>query len=134
MLVNLANLPAVAKFKRQEDEAEPKNHTARGSAVLLYDTGFGTFCGVHSTLYYDTVLVLGTEKHHTYLDRALMLQDVGCFCMTEIGHGSNVIAVETTATYDHSTREFVLQSPTATAAKCWIGALGRTANRAAVFA
>ena len=54
--------------------------------------------------------------------------------MTEIGHGTNVTALETTATYDHEAKEFVINCPDFTAAKCWIGAGGRTANRCAVFA
>jgi acyl-CoA oxidase len=99
----------------------------------MYDTAFGTFVGVHMTLYYDTIMVLGTEKHRYLQDMALTAEHVGCFCMTEIGHGSNVSSIETTATYDHATREFVLNTPHAAASKAWIGALGRTANRAVVF-
>jgi acyl-CoA oxidase len=134
MLQNLAALPQVIKYTRHDDDADNRYHTARGSALFLYDTAFGTFVGVHQTLYYDTLMVLGSEKHRSLQDLALSLENVGCFCMTEFGHGSNVIGIETTATYDHSRREFVLNTPHANAAKCWIGALGRTANKASVFA
>ena len=49
----------------------------------------------------------------------------GCFAMTEIGHGSNVRDIETTATYDPATGEFDLHSPTFTSGKNYIGNAGR---------
>lgn len=54
--------------------------------------------------------------------------------MTEMGHGSDVSLLETTADFDKSTREFVLNSPTPTSAKMWPGALAKTANIALVYA
>ena len=44
--------------------------------------------------------------------------------LTEIG--SNVRGLETTATYDKSTEEFIIHTPVLTASKWWIGSLGRT--------
>lgn len=41
--------------------------------------------------------------------------------MTELGHGSNVMGIETEATYDESSAEFVINTPTDTASKFWIG-------------
>ena len=38
-------------------------------------------------------------------------QVVGCYAQTEMAHGSNVRGLETTATYDKQTQEFVLHSP-----------------------
>ena len=59
---------------------------------------------------------------------------IGCFAMTEIGHGSNVAGVETTATFDEASDQFVIHSPTITATKWWIGGAAHTATHAVVFA
>lgn len=61
---------------------------------------------------------------------------IGCYAQTELGHGSNVRALETTATFhrDGDDGHFVIHSPTVTSAKFWPGTLGRTANHAMVIA
>jgi acyl-CoA oxidase len=51
-----------------------------------------------------------------------------------LGHGSNVKGLETTATYDKASDEFVLHSPTLTSIKWWPGNLARTANHAIIMA
>ena len=59
---------------------------------------------------------------------------IGCYAQTELGHGSNVAALETTATLDKATDEFVINTPTITATKYWPGDLGRFTSHAIVFA
>jgi acyl-CoA oxidase len=59
---------------------------------------------------------------------------LGCYAQTELGHGSNVAGIETTATLDKSTDEFVIHTPTTTAAKFWPGDLGRFSSHAVVYA
>ena len=51
-----------------------------------------------------------------------------------MGHGSDVAALETTATLDKNTDEFVINSPTPTSTKFWPGDLGRFSTHAACFA
>jgi acyl-CoA oxidase len=59
---------------------------------------------------------------------------VGCFAMTELGHGSNVPGLETTATFDEASDEFIIHTPTVTATKWWIGGAAHSATHSSVFA
>ncbi|KAH8114984.1 acyl-CoA dehydrogenase/oxidase, partial [Phellopilus nigrolimitatus] len=59
---------------------------------------------------------------------------IGCYLQTELGHGTNVAQLETTATYLVNTGEFEIHSPTPTSTKWWIGALGKTATHGVVQA
>lgn len=62
------------------------------------------------------------QKHHEKL--LPLLDDMtlpGCFGMTELGHGSNVMGIETVAEYDAAAGEFVITTPTDEASKFWIG-------------
>jgi acyl-CoA oxidase len=54
--------------------------------------------------------------------------------MTERGHGSNVRDLQTTATYDPRTEEFVVDTPTEADHKEWIGNAATHARMATVFA
>ena len=80
-----------------------------------------------------TIVKLGTAKHHAaYLDKMDTLELPGCFGMTELGHGSNVMGIETTAVYRED--GFVLSTPNNEASKFWIGGAGHTAKICCVFA
>ncbi|KAL7332062.1 hypothetical protein PS15p_204163 [Mucor circinelloides] len=74
------------------------------------------------------------EQKRLFLEPALKHRIIGCYAQTELGHGSNVQGLETTATYIPETNEFELHSPTLTSAKWWIGGLGKAANHAIVMA
>src|SRR3954470_11258443 len=92
-------------------------------------------CGVQFGLFGGAVLHVGTERHHErYLHRIAKLELPGCFAMTETGHGSNVQALRTTATYDPETQEFVVHTPDDDARKDYIGNAARDGRIAAVFA
>ena len=74
--------------------------------------------GVQFGLWGGAIHRLGTRVHHDrYLRDTGTSELIGCFAMTESGHGSNVQALETTATYDPETDEFVVHSPTESAHK-----------------
>lgn len=60
----------------------------------------------------------GTEEQQKkWLPLAYKMQIIGCYAQTELGHGSNVQGLETTATFDPKTDEFVINSPTLTSSK-----------------
>ncbi|KAG0247460.1 hypothetical protein BG011_001449, partial [Mortierella polycephala] len=59
---------------------------------------------------------------------------IGCYAQTELGHGSALSRLETTATLDIERDEWVIHSPTQSSAKFWIGTLGKIANHAVVQA
>ena len=51
-----------------------------------------------------------------------------------MGHGSDIQRLETTATYDPATETFIINSPTISSAKWWVGDLGVYCTHAAMFA
>ncbi|KAI9849352.1 MAG: fatty-acyl coenzyme A oxidase [Sclerophora amabilis] len=91
--------------------------------------------GLHASMFLTTLRDQGTEEQHDlFLGKAEKYQYIGCYAQTELGHGSNVRGLETTATWCPEDKTFILHSPSLTAAKWWIGSLGRTANFAVVMA
>ena len=103
--------------------------------LAMSDLSLMVKAGVQWGLFGGAIENLGTERHHeAYMRRLIDLDLLGCFAMTETGHGSDVQSLETTATYDPDTQEFVIHSPTATSRKDYIGGAAESARLAAVFA
>ena len=75
-----------------------------------------------------------SEQQAEWISRAWNCNVIGTYAQTELGHGTFIRGLETTSTYDPSTKEFVIHSPTITAYKWWPGGLGHTANYAIVIA
>jgi acyl-CoA oxidase len=102
---------------------------AHGDLSVLVKSGvqFGLFGGA--------ILQLGTQRHHdAYLADVVAARTLGCFAMTEHGHGSNVAALDTVASYDPATEEFVITTTREDAYKDYIGNAARHAELAVVFA
>jgi acyl-CoA oxidase len=102
--------------------------------LAQFDLSLMVKAGVQWGLFGGAVENLGTERHTSLVPDIINLDLVGCFAMTETGHGSDVQNLETTATYDPATQEFVIHSPTPSARKDYIGNAARHATMGAVFA
>jgi len=112
-----------------------------GASVAAFETlGFGDLnvmvkVGVQFGLFGGAILQLGTERHHReYLPKVITGELLGCFAMTETGHGSNVQALGTVATYDPEAGEFVVTTSRPDASKDYIGNAAAHASLAVVFA
>ncbi|MCQ9366772.1 acyl-CoA dehydrogenase family protein [Brevibacterium sp. 91QC2O2] len=91
--------------------------------------------GVQYGLFGGAIQHLGNAAQHERWLRAVMAGELmGSFAMTEIGHGSDVAALGTTATYDPATQEFEVHTPFRAATKDYIGNAARDARAAVVFA
>ncbi|MER7623058.1 acyl-CoA dehydrogenase [Streptomyces sp. NPDC126503] len=112
-----------------------------GASVAAFETlAFGDLSvlvkvGVQFGLFGGAILQLGTARHHdAYLEDLVAGRLMGCFAMTESGHGSNVQALGTVARYDAATGEFVVTTEGDAARKDYIGNAARHAELAVVFA
>ncbi len=90
--------------------------------------------GVQFGLFGGAVSNLGTSWHHdTFMPDITSLKILGCFAMTELGHGSDVAGIETTITFVPETDEFEINSETPEATKAYIGNAARDGSMAVVF-
>jgi acyl-CoA oxidase len=113
---------AMAYPKEYGGSGDMASYFAIMEALSYHDLSLVIKFGVQFGLFGMSVYFLGTEKHHKkYLKAIGSLELPGCFAMTETGHGSNVKGIETTATYDHKSRSFVVHTPNDLAVKEFIG-------------
>jgi len=76
--------------------------------------------GIHFSMFLTFLRTQASkEQQEAWLDLALEGRFLGAYAQTELGHGSNIRALETTATLDRATDEFVVHSPTLTSMKWW---------------
>ncbi|MBN9215262.1 MAG: acyl-CoA dehydrogenase [Microbacterium sp. SCN 70-200] len=103
--------------------------------LVLADPSLQIKSGVQWGLFGSAIFQLGTKKHHDeWLAGVIDLTIPGAFGMTEIGHGSDVAAIGTTATYDPDTEEFVIHTPFRAATKEYLGNAALHGKAATVFA
>lgn len=103
--------------------------------LVTADPSLQIKAGVQWGLFGSAVLQLGTQEHHDKWLPGIMSLDIpGAFAMTETGHGSDVAAIGTTATYDVDAEEFVIQTPFRGAWKDYLGNAALHGIAATVFA
>jgi acyl-CoA oxidase len=144
-----ANSPAIFSLTRpqQLEQAIKKMRTLTEEfeGLFIEDTllkaegteafGFPAPHGVHYSMFVESIMSLaGKEQREEWMDLIRRRVMLGTYAQTELGHGSNVRGLETTAEYDPLTQEFTVNSPTLTATKFWPGSLGTFANTVVLFA
>ena len=109
-------IPA-AGFRTENGGTGDPGMAVTGIEMLAqFDLTLMVKAGVQWGLFGGAIENLGTAEHHqAYIRPLINLDLLGCFAMTETGHGSDVQSLETTATFDPASDEFVINSPTPSA-------------------
>lgn len=121
-------------FDVSEWRTDPLKYIAISDVLHTYDLSLAVKTGVHLGLFAGSIMALGTDKHYYLKDAINSGEHGGCLAITELGHGSNLKDLETMAVYDHNNRAFIINTPTYSAQKFWIGNAGRYGTIATVFA
>ncbi|XP_042906100.1 peroxisomal acyl-coenzyme A oxidase 1 [Parasteatoda tepidariorum] len=118
-------------FHRAMELADPQEILSIADAILQEASPLT----VHFVMFIPTLMGLATEDQQAkWLPDALEMKIIGTYAQTELGHGTFLRGLETTSTYDPTSEEFVLNTPTLSSVKWWPGSLGKTANFAIVLA
>jgi len=116
------------------EEPDPAAAVLAFEMLSLGDLSTLIKSGVQFGLFGGAVSNLGTSWHHdTFMPDITSLKLLGCFAMTELGHGSDVAGIETTITFVPETDEFEVNSETPEATKAYIGNAARDGSIAVVF-
>ncbi|XP_028031476.1 probable peroxisomal acyl-coenzyme A oxidase 1 isoform X1 [Bombyx mandarina] len=133
---NVIILKIVQDFMRDANGGDLTNYRDVLTTLLNFVVSReGTPFALHFMMFLPVFLSQADEEQQMeWLPRAWNCNIIGSYAQTELGHGTFIRGLETTATYDAATKEFVLHSPTVTSYKWWPGALGHTANYCVVVA
>ncbi len=116
-------------------EANIAKFIAAFETIATHDLSLVVKYGVQFGLWGGSVHALGSDAQRLELLPGIgTLETPGAFAMSERGHGSNVRDLQTTATLDRETDEWVLQTPTEHDHKEWIGNAAAHGKMATVFA
>lgn len=90
---------------------------------------------LHIGMFMPTIIGQGTEEQvKKWIEPSMSLSIIGTYAQTELGHGTYVRGLETTATYDPKRQQFLIHTPTISATKWWPGGLGKTATHCILMA
>ncbi|MGJ9401970.1 acyl-CoA dehydrogenase family protein [Arthrobacter sp. KK5.5] len=130
-----ANAVSRSLPKRLGGEDNHGGNVANFEEMVVADPSLQIKAGVQWGLFGSAVVHLGTEEHQDRWLPGIMSMDIpGAFAMTEIGHGSDVASIATTATYDETAGEFVIHTPFRAAWKDYLGNAALHGRAAVVFA
>jgi len=108
---------AAVKIARSNPKFLKDHMEGRVSMREMFNSGS---LGIHFVAFLPFLETQASDEQKAkWLKGARTLEYVGAYAQTELGHGSNVRGLETTATYDADTDEFVIHSPTLSSIKWW---------------
>jgi acyl-CoA oxidase len=109
--------------------------TRKDIAIMTeISVGYGSLNNSHSIFMLTVVGQGSPEQQRYWVPKIMNFEITGTYAQTELGHGSNVRGLSTTADYDIKTDEFILNTPTLCAMKWWPGCLGKVGTHAVVYA
>ncbi|MEU4243341.1 acyl-CoA dehydrogenase [Actinoplanes sp. NPDC026619] len=115
--------------------ADPGGSVVAAEMLAQLDLSLMVKAGVQWGLFGGAVVALGNDRHHAaYLPGIMSAEIMGCFAMTETGHGSDVQQLRTLCAYDPATETFDLHTPHEAARKDYIGNAAKDGRMAVVFA
>lgn len=128
----------IARMTQYVEQEPYPDFWRRLNLMTAYDPSLGIRIAVNLGLFINCIKGNGTDAQYKYWciekEAKYMKQLWGCFGMTELGHGSNAAGVETTATFDAETDEFVINTPHIGATKWWIGGAAHSATHSSIYA
>lgn len=104
------------------------------SVMAEISIGYGALSNSHG-IFLQTIAGQGSDEQcRFWVPKILNFEITGAYAQTELGHGSNVRGLMTTAVFDKDTDEFILNTPTLRSIKWWPGALGKVSTHCTLYA
>eukprot|EP01080_Neovahlkampfia_damariscottae_P002004 gene2004-1511_t len=132
---NLLKILEQQFLKGKDIKEDPLKYFAFFESFSSNSSSLGMKFSINYSFFTCCLYNLGNEEQINFFIPKIDNSEVfGCFGMTEIGHGSDIKSLETTAIFDKSTKEIIINSPKKSSRKCYIGGAGKHANYSIIFA